>query len=102
LYITQSNIFISYYTTLLVVPSLLESAESTPIETLAAGDTVPPGFENAPTSAVHNPTQPITERDIAIELWDGRRFLKVERSVNLRARAKVSNIWRSTTASLNS
>ena len=52
-------------------------------ETLADRDMVPPDFDNTPGSSTD--TMPI-------EIFEHRRFLRVERSVALRSRQKVSKI----------
>ena len=54
-------------------------------ETLADRDMVnPPGFDNTPGSSANN---------LPIEIFEHRRFLRVERSAALRAGQKVSKIW---------
>jgi hypothetical protein len=53
-------------------------------ETLADRDMVPLGFENTPGSSVDT---------LPIEIFEHRRFLKVERGAVLRSRQKVSKIW---------
>jgi hypothetical protein len=53
-------------------------------ETLADRDMVPLGFKNTLGSSVDT---------LPIEIFEHRRFLKVERSAALRSRQKVSKIW---------
>jgi hypothetical protein len=53
-------------------------------ETLADRDMVPPGFDNTPGSSVDT---------LPIEIFEHRRFLRVERSAALRSGQKVSKIW---------
>jgi hypothetical protein len=53
-------------------------------ETLADRDMVPLGFENTPGSSVNT---------LPIEIFEHRKFLKVERSAALRSGQKVSKIW---------
>ena len=53
-------------------------------ETLADREMVPLGFKNTPGSSVDT---------LSIEIFEHRRFLKVERSAALRSRQKVSKIW---------
>ena len=60
----------------------LSSAMGT--ETLADRDLVPPGFDNAPRAQTEG---------LPIEIFDNRRYLKVERSATLRKGAKFSKIW---------
>jgi hypothetical protein len=52
-------------------------------ETLAGREMMPEGSDNAPNLRDSMP----------IELVDGRRFLKVNQTANLRAGSKVSKIW---------
>jgi hypothetical protein len=52
-------------------------------ETLVARDMVPQGFDNT------QPARPLTE------MWiEGRKYLVVEQSANLRKGSKMSKIWR--------
>ena len=60
----------------------LSSAMGT--ETLADRDLIPPGFDNAPRARTEG---------LPIEIFDNRRYLKVERSATLRKGAKLSKIW---------
>jgi hypothetical protein len=53
-------------------------------ETLADRDLVPPGFDN---------TSRARTKDLQIETFQRRRYLKVERNATLRKNAKVSKIW---------
>ena len=53
-------------------------------ETLADRDMVPLGFKNTPGSSVDT---------LPIEIFEHRRFLKVERGAALRSGRKVSKIW---------
>jgi hypothetical protein len=54
------------------------------LETLADRDLVPPGFDNTPRARTEG---------LPIEIFDNRRYLKVERSATLRKGAKFSKIW---------
>jgi hypothetical protein len=60
----------------------LSSAVDT--ETLVNRDLVPPGFDNAPRTRT---------KGSQIQIFDNRRYLKVERSTALRKSAKLSKIW---------
>jgi len=60
----------------------LSSAMGT--ETLADRDLIPPGFDNALRARTEG---------LPIEIFDNRRYLKVERSATLRKGAKRSKIW---------
>ena len=60
----------------------LSSAMGT--ETLADRDLIPSGFDNAPRARTEG---------LPIEIFDNRRYLKVERSATLRKGAKRSKIW---------
>jgi hypothetical protein len=53
-------------------------------ETLAGRDMIPPGFDNTPGSSAGT---------LPIEIFEHRRFLKVECSATLRSGQKVSKIW---------
>ena len=53
-------------------------------ETLADRDMVSLSFENTPDSSVDT---------LPIEIFEHRRFLKVERSAALRSGQKISKIW---------
>ena len=53
-------------------------------ETVADRDMVPPGFDNTPGSSADT---------LPIEIFERRRFLRVERSATLRSGQKVSKIW---------
>ena len=53
-------------------------------ETLADRDMVPPSFDNTPGSSANT---------LPIEIFERRRFLKVERSATMRSGQKVSKIW---------
>ena len=53
-------------------------------ETLGDRDTVPPSFDCTPGSSAYTPP---------IEIFEHRRFLRVERSATLRSGQKVSKIW---------
>ena len=53
-------------------------------ETLADRDMVPPSFDNTPGSS---------EDTLSVEIFEHRRFLRVERGAALHSGQKVSNIW---------
>jgi hypothetical protein len=53
-------------------------------ETLADRDMIPHGFDNTPGSSADT---------LPIEIFEHRRFLRVERSATLRSGQKVSKIW---------
>jgi hypothetical protein len=53
-------------------------------ETLADRNMVPPGFDNTPGSSVDT---------LPIDIFEYRRFLRVERSATLRSGQKVFKIW---------
>jgi hypothetical protein len=53
-------------------------------ETLADRDLITPGFDNAPRARTEG---------LPIEIFDNRRYLKLERSATLRKGAKLSKIW---------
>ena len=53
-------------------------------ETLADRDILPPSFDNTPGSSADN---------LPIEIFEHRRFLRVERSAALRSEQKISKIW---------
>src|SRR5271170_4029923 len=53
-------------------------------ETLADRNMVPPGFDNTPGSSADT---------LPIDIFERRRFLRVERSATLRSGQKVSKIW---------
>jgi hypothetical protein len=53
------------------------------IEILAGRDTVPESFANTSTSGIN----------IAVEIIDDRRYLRINQNANLRANSVVSKIW---------
>jgi hypothetical protein len=53
-------------------------------ETLADRNMVPPGFDNTPGSSADT---------LSIDIFEHRRFPRVERSATLRSGQKVSKIW---------
>jgi hypothetical protein len=57
----------------------LSSAMGT--ETFADRDLIPPGFDNTPRARI---------KGLPTEIFDNRRYLKVERSATLRKGAKLS------------